>query len=310
MSRAMSRAPSRVLRGTFRAGSFGSSVVSARSHRSRICWRDKGAGCRSRRCPCKHAVEALRESSDDMSMGLAISRTIIEAHSGQLWLHPTPPGVPYFSSGCRATARRCHHHSRCNRLRRSSRAGTSAADGPHPSYGTASSGVWPWVALAPGERMPVGLRMGRHSQHRILRSCIASSVRSCPMSGELPVVFIIDDDASVRDSLEDLLHSVSLGAKSFASTQEFLQSERPDVPGCIVLDVRLPGPSGLEFQGALIKANINLPIIFISGHGDIPMSVRAMKSGAVEFLTKPLHEQDLLDAIQSGIARDRTRRLE
>jgi len=130
------------------------------------------------------------------------------------------------------------------------------------------------------------------------------------MSGEPPVVFIIDDDASVRDSLEDLLHSVSLGAKSFASTQEFLQSERPDVPGCIVLDVRLPGPSGLEFQGALIKANINLPIIFISGHGDIPMSVRAMKSGAVEFLTKPLHEQDLLDAIQSGIARDRTRRLE
>ncbi len=123
-------------------------------------------------------------------------------------------------------------------------------------------------------------------------------------------MFVVDDDASVRDALEDLLRSVGLEARSFGSTQEFLQSERPDAPGCIVLDVRLPGPSGLEFQSALMKANIHLPIIFISGHGDIPMSVRAMKSGAIEFLTKPLHEQHLLDAIQSGIERDRTRRLE
>jgi FixJ family two-component response regulator len=127
---------------------------------------------------------------------------------------------------------------------------------------------------------------------------------------EQPVVFVIDDDASVRESVEDLLRSVGLGVESFASTQEFVQSKRPDTPGCIVLDVRLPGPSGLEFQRTLIESNIHLPIIFISGHGDIPMSVRAMKSGAIEFLTKPLREQELLDAIQVAIERDRTRRQE
>ena len=127
---------------------------------------------------------------------------------------------------------------------------------------------------------------------------------------EQPVVFVIDDDASVREAVEDLLRSVGLGVESFASTQEFVQSKRPDTPGCIVLDVRLPGPSGLEFQRTLIESNIHLPIIFISGHGDIPMSVRAMKSGAIEFLTKPLREQELLDAIQVAIERDRTRRQE
>ena len=130
------------------------------------------------------------------------------------------------------------------------------------------------------------------------------------MSDEQPVVFIIDDDASVRDAVTDLLRSVGLGAESFGSTQEFLQSTRPDAPACIVLDVRLPGPSGLEFQRMLNNSGIHLPIIFISGHGDIPMSVRAMKSGAVEFLTKPLHEQELLDAVQAGIERDRARRQE
>ena len=143
-----------------------------------------------------------------------------------------------------------------------------------------------------------------------LSYCIANSIRSRPMSDEQPVVFIIDDDASVRDAVTDLLRSVGLGAESFGSTQEFLQSTRPDAPACIVLDVRLPGPSGLEFQRMLINSSIHLPIIFISGHGDIPMSVRAMKSGAVEFLTKPLHEQELLDAVQAGIERDRARRQE
>jgi len=123
-----------------------------------------------------------------------------------------------------------------------------------------------------------------------------------------PFVFIIDDDASVRDAVEDLLRSVGLEVESFGSTQEFLQRKRPDVPGCIVLDVRLPGASGLEFQNALAKLGIHLPIVFISGHGDIPMSVQAIKSGAVEFLTKPLHEQKLLDAVQAGIQRDRARR--
>jgi FixJ family two-component response regulator len=121
-------------------------------------------------------------------------------------------------------------------------------------------------------------------------------------------VFVIDDDASVRDAIVDLLRSVGLAVESFGSTQEFLQSDRPDAPGCIVLDVRLPGPSGLEFQRTLNKSNIDLPVIFISGHADIPMSVRAMKSGAIEFLTKPVPEQELLDAIQTGIERDRARR--
>ena len=130
------------------------------------------------------------------------------------------------------------------------------------------------------------------------------------MTEEQPVVFVIDDDASVRDAVEDLLRSVGLEVESFASTQVFVQSKRPDAPGCIVLDVRLPGPSGLEFQRTLIESNIHLPIIFISGHGDIPMSVRAIKSGAIEFLTKPLREQELLDAIQVGIERDRSRRQE
>jgi FixJ family two-component response regulator len=130
------------------------------------------------------------------------------------------------------------------------------------------------------------------------------------MNDQSPVVFIVDDDASVRDAITDLLLSVGLTVHAFGSTQEFLQSNRPNAPGCLVLDVRMPGQSGLEFQRTLMNAGIHLPVIFISGHGDIPMSVRAMKSGAVEFLTKPLHEQELLDAIQEGIERDRARRQE
>jgi FixJ family two-component response regulator len=124
------------------------------------------------------------------------------------------------------------------------------------------------------------------------------------------VVFIIDDDAAVREGLVDLFQSIGMAALSFGSTQEFLEGSRPDSPGCIVLDVRLPGQSGLEFQRLLAQADILLPIIFITGHGDIPMSVQAMKSGAIEFLTKPLHEQKLLDAVQAGLERDRGRRRE
>lgn len=130
------------------------------------------------------------------------------------------------------------------------------------------------------------------------------------MSKERPVVFIIDDDPAVREALEDLLRSVGIEVVSFASAPDFLDSKRADAPGCIVLDVRLPGPSGLELQRKLIEAGIHLPIIFISGHGDIAMSVRAIKSGAIEFLTKPLRHQELLDAIQAGIERDRARRQE
>jgi FixJ family two-component response regulator len=126
---------------------------------------------------------------------------------------------------------------------------------------------------------------------------------------ELPgVVFVIDDDPSMRAALEDLISSVRLEVRLFASPEEFLHSNPPDVLGCLVLDVRLPGMSGLTFQKELAKAGIGLPVIFITGHGDIPMSVRAMKAGAVEFLTKPFHEQDLLDAIYAGIERDRARR--
>ncbi|MDB6090155.1 MAG: DNA-binding response regulator [Gammaproteobacteria bacterium] len=122
------------------------------------------------------------------------------------------------------------------------------------------------------------------------------------------VVFVIDDDASMRAALEDLVSSVGLQVRLFASPQEFLQSKPPDVLGCLVLDVRLPGMSGLTFQNELAKAGIALPVIFITGHGDIPMSVRAMKAGAVEFLTKPFHDQDLLDAIHTALERDRERR--
>jgi len=122
------------------------------------------------------------------------------------------------------------------------------------------------------------------------------------------VVFVIDDDASMRQALQRLFRSVGLLAQVFGSTEEFLNTEPPDVASCLVLDVRLPGGSGLDFQSELEKAKIHVPIIFITGHGDIPMSVKAMKAGAVEFLTKPFRDQELLDAIQVALNRDRTRR--
>jgi FixJ family two-component response regulator len=125
-----------------------------------------------------------------------------------------------------------------------------------------------------------------------------------------PIVFVVDDDPSVREALEGLLQSVGLRAQTFRSAQEFLSSQRPDAPACLVLDVRLPGLSGLDLQRELAAAGIALPIIFITGYGDIPMSVRAMKAGAVEFLTKPFHPQDLLGAIRRAVERDRTARLE
>jgi len=132
------------------------------------------------------------------------------------------------------------------------------------------------------------------------------------MSGKLaepsPAVFVVDDDASIRESLTDLLLSIGLRVETFASAAEFLQSKLPDDPGCLVLDVRLPGLSGLDFQAELARAGIRIPIVFMTGHGDIPMTVRAMKAGAVEFLTKPFREQDMLDAIQAALEKDRARR--
>jgi FixJ family two-component response regulator len=121
------------------------------------------------------------------------------------------------------------------------------------------------------------------------------------------IVFVIDDDASLGASVSSLLRSVGLQARVFASTSEFLQEKRPNVPSCMVLDVRLPGVSGIDFQADLSKRNIHIPIVFMTGHGDIPMTVRAMKAGAVEFLTKPFRDQDLLDAVQLALERDLSR---
>ena len=124
------------------------------------------------------------------------------------------------------------------------------------------------------------------------------------------IVFVIDDDVSIREALSSLIRSVGLGVMLFSSATEFLSFRRPDAPCCLVLDVRLPGLSGLELQQELKARGLGLPIVFITGHGDIPMSVRAIKAGAVEFLPKPFRDQDLLDAIQFAIARDQTRRQE
>ena len=128
------------------------------------------------------------------------------------------------------------------------------------------------------------------------------------MTQTTPVVFVVDDDPSVREALSSLIRSVGLSIKTFSSAPEFLTSERPDVPACLVLDVRLPGLSGLDLQRELAATHSSIPIIFITGHGDIPMTVEAMKAGAVEFLTKPFRDQDLLDAIQQAIERDRIAR--
>jgi FixJ family two-component response regulator len=127
------------------------------------------------------------------------------------------------------------------------------------------------------------------------------------MTEKAPTVVVVDDDPSVRDGLETLLRSVDLQVRLHGSVQEFLSTRRPDGPACLVLDVRLPGKSGLDLQDHLTKTQIHIPIIFITGHGDIPMTVRAMKGGAVEFLTKPVRDQDLLDAIQLALERDQSR---
>jgi FixJ family two-component response regulator len=128
------------------------------------------------------------------------------------------------------------------------------------------------------------------------------------MSEPAPIVFVVDDEPSVRRAIKRLIESEGLQVELFGSAQEFLQGRRPDAPSCLVLDIKLPGISGLDFQRQLADCGIRIPIIFITGHGDIPMTVRAMKAGAVEFLTKPFRDQNLLDAIQVALERDRTRR--
>ncbi|MGS1079304.1 response regulator transcription factor [Pseudoxanthomonas beigongshangi] len=134
--------------------------------------------------------------------------------------------------------------------------------------------------------------------------------RSSTPAEPAPLVHLIDDDRSVRAALEDLLASVGLRVRAFGSVSEFLGAPREDVPGCLILDVRMPGQSGMDFHRQMGELDIHLPVIFITGHGDIAMGVEAMKNGAVEFLTKPFRDQDLLDAIQQGIERDRQRRRE
>ena len=129
-----------------------------------------------------------------------------------------------------------------------------------------------------------------------------------PASAREPIVFVIDDDESMRRALANLFQSVGLRVEVFGSASEMLQSKLPDVASCLVLDIRLPGLSGLDFQTELAKANVRIPIIFMTGHGDIPMTVRAMKGGAVDFLTKPFRDQDMLDAVVTAIERDRKRR--
>jgi FixJ family two-component response regulator len=160
--------------------------------------------------------------------------------------------------------------------------------------------------------MMIGLRPLPQQRGAIFQFCVAAEE---PRAGAMrqrsdgtPIVFIIDDDIDVREGLSDLLQSVGLRSKAFRSAAEFLQGKKPDEVSCLILDVRLPGLSGLDFQSELEKAKIAIPIIFITGHGDIPMSVKAMKAGAIEFLTKPIREQDLLDSIRVALDRDRARR--
>ena len=131
---------------------------------------------------------------------------------------------------------------------------------------------------------------------------------SIPPADEQPVVFVVDDDPSMRATLSDVMRSVGLHVQTFASAREFMGNKLPDAPGCLVLDVRLPGQSGLDFQRTLAESGMELPVVFITGHGDVPMSVRAMKAGAVDFLIKPFRDQDLLDAVHAAIERDRARR--
>jgi FixJ family two-component response regulator len=132
--------------------------------------------------------------------------------------------------------------------------------------------------------------------------------KSSPPNPDVAIVLVVEDDASMRRALVNLFQSVGLRVQAFSSASEMLQSKLPDAASCLVLDVRLPGLSGLDFQTELAKANVHTPIIFITGHGDIPMTVRAMKGGAVDFLTKPFRDQDMLDAVMKAIERDRNRR--
>ena len=163
-------------------------------------------------------------------------------------------------------------------------------------------------------RLVAAAPLGREACERLVETLAPPGAGASPVSGstlltdEHPVIFIIDDDPSMRATLADVMRSVGLAVQTFASAQDFMGSKLPDAPACLVLDVRLPGQSGLDLQRTLAESGIELPVVFISGHGDVQMSVRAMKAGAVDFLAKPFRDQDLLDAVHEGIERDRARR--
>src|SRR5678816_2403902 len=168
--------------------------------------------------------------------------------------------------------------------------------------------AWAWGSRSAGR---LSSRMaGAFGPQQTRRKVRSSSLlcRQLMKNNVTEMVFVIDDDESIREALKSLIRSVGLSVETFSSAHDFLESSRPDVPSCLILDVRMPGLSGLDLQRDLVEANIHIPIIFITGHGDIPMSVRAMKAGAVEFLTKPFRDQDLLDAIQQALDRDRLAR--
>ena len=205
--------------------------------------------------------------AEGLGIGLSISRSIIEAHGGQLWAAPNQPHGAVFGFSLPRTIM--------------------------------SERLWRSALAKAGLRPPV-------IPESQLMPPVSQTAAQCHERAR--VVFVVDDDPSMRRSLETLLRSVGLDARLFSSAQEFMQAERPDAPGCLVLDVRLPGMSGLTFQQELAKAGVALPVIFITGHGDVPMTVRAMKAGAAEFLTKPFDDQVLLDAIHAAIERDRARR--
>src|SRR5258708_28618862 len=174
--------------------------------------------------------------------------------------------------------------------------------------------AWGWRSAARSSRL-MAVTYGHHPSCPMAASfslpCRQGSIgegATVRPSEVEPTVVVVDDDQEIREGLQGLLGSVGLRVELFASVQEFLVSARLDRPGCLVLDVRLPGRSGLDFHDDLASANVHMPVIFISGHADVPMSVRAMKAGAVEFLTKPVRHQDLLDAIQRALDQDRVRR--
>jgi FixJ family two-component response regulator len=217
---------------------------------------------------------------DGMGMGLAICSPIIDAQEGRLWVSPNSPQHPVFQFILRCET-------------------ATSADLLHECNADHSESCRFTVVL---RRVPRPDFFLRFAGNRVPRRMTKNSPE------QASVVLIVDDDPSVRTALARLFKSVGLQTAAFASAPEMLQSTLPDAPSCLVLDVRLPGQSGLDFQAELVKRNFPIPIIFMTGHGDIPMSVRAMKAGAIDFLPKPFRDQDMLDAVAKAVQHDRKRR--